>query len=85
MNPSWDLSYGTVCICVLHWLSWTDSLHGHCVHLRPAVTCEGSVLVGVVLVLVLLLLLLLLVVVVVVLVVVVVVVFVLSTYRQIRS
>ena len=41
MNPSWPLSYGTVRVCVLQWLSWTGSLNGHCVHLRAAVTCEG--------------------------------------------
>ena len=45
MNPAWPLSYGTVRICVLKWLSWMGSLHGHCVHLRVAVTCEGFVLV----------------------------------------
>ena len=32
-----------VCICVLQWLSWRGSLHGHCVHLRAAVpTCLSA-------------------------------------------
>ncbi len=44
MNPSWDFwYYGTVCISVLQWLLWTGSLHGHCVHLRAAVTWDGVV------------------------------------------
>ena len=43
MNPSCDLSCGAVCICVLQRLSWTGSLHGHCVQSRAAVPCEGFV------------------------------------------
>ena len=41
MSTSWDMSLGAVCICVLQWLFWTGSLHGHCAHLRAAVLCEG--------------------------------------------
>ena len=28
-----NLWHSTDCICVLQWLSWMGSLHGHCVHL----------------------------------------------------
>lgn len=32
-----NLWHSTDCICVLQWLSWMGSLHGHCVHLPAAV------------------------------------------------
>lgn len=43
MNPSCVLSYGTVCICVLQWLSWMRSLNCHSLHLLAAVPFEGVV------------------------------------------
>lgn len=42
MNPSCVLSYGTVCICVLQWLSWMRSLNCHSLHLLAAVPFEGG-------------------------------------------
>lgn len=41
MNPSCVLSYGTVCICVLQWLSWMRSLNCHSLHLLAAVPLRG--------------------------------------------